>query len=117
MEHFQSPRNEGELEHPDAEADGENPICGDRLHFSLRIHGDRIVAARWRAEGCAPVIAAASVTSELLPGMTVSEARAVSRERVVEALGGLPARKAHAAVLVSSVLRKALEGTPNPSES
>lgn len=108
LEHFQSPRNVGELEGADAEAEDTNPVCGDRLHVWLCIEGGRITAVRWRAEGCAPVIAAASVTSEMLHGWTVEQAMALSREQIADALGGLPARKAHAAHLVVSTVRRAL---------
>lgn len=110
LEHFQSPRNVGEMPDASAEAEEENPVCGDRLHLWLRIEDGRIQRASWRAEGCAPAIAAASATSELLQGMTVGEARRLDRDAVSHALGGLPARKAHAALLVVSAVRKALQG-------
>lgn len=108
LDHFQRPRNVGAMEGADAEAEDENPVCGDRLHVWLRIEDGAISEATWLAEGCAPAIAAASVTSELLRGMSVEEARRLDRDRVISALGGLPARKAHAALLVVSVVRKAL---------
>lgn len=109
LDHFQSPRNVGEMQGADAEAEHENPVCGDRLRIWLRISNGVIEEASWRAEGCAPAIAAASVTSELLRGMPVEEARALDRDAVAEALGGLPARKAHAAVLAVSTVRKAID--------
>lgn len=96
------------MESADAEAEDENPVCGDRLHVCLRIVDGVIQEMRWQAEGCAPSIAAASVTSELVRGMTVEQARRLDREAIAAALGGLPARKAHAALLVVSALRKAL---------
>lgn len=108
LDHFQRPRNAGAMEHADAEAEDENPICGDRLHMWLRIEDEVITEATWQAEGCAPAIAAASVTSELLSGMTIEEARTLDREQIARALGGLPARKAHAAMLAVSVVKKAL---------
>ena len=108
LDHFQSPRNVGELEAADAEAEDENPVCGDRLHIWLRVRDGVVEEARWRAEGCAPAIAAASVTSELLRGMPVEQARALDRQTISDALGGLPARKAHAAALAVSSVRKAL---------
>jgi nitrogen fixation NifU-like protein len=108
LDHFQSPRNVGELHDADAEAEGENPVCGDRLHVWLRLEGDIVAEMRWRAEGCAPAIAAASLTSELIAGKTVGEARLLTRERITEALGGLPARKSHAAVLAASTVQRAL---------
>ncbi|HEX6510035.1 MAG TPA: iron-sulfur cluster assembly scaffold protein [Chloroflexota bacterium] len=109
LDHFQAPRNVGELEHPDGAAEDENPVCGDRLRLQLRIRDGTIEAVRWRAEGCAPAIAAASVASELLEGMRTNEARGVNRDVLTDALGGLPPRKAHAAALVASAIRKALD--------
>jgi nitrogen fixation NifU-like protein len=110
LDHFQSPRNVGEMPDANAEAEEENPVCGDRLHLWLRIEDGRIQLASWRAEGCAPAIAAASVASELLQGMTVDEALHLDRDTVSQALGGLPARKAHAALLAVAAVRKALQG-------
>lgn len=117
LDHFQAPRNTGELEHADTEAEAENPVCGDRLHVWLRIEGDTVAAVRWRAAGCAPAIAAASAMSELVRGRSLSEARALDRQAVDAALGGLPARKAHAAALAITALRQALEGYMNNATS
>jgi nitrogen fixation NifU-like protein len=109
LDHFESPRNVGEMADANAEAEEENPVCGDRLHLWLRIENGRIQRVSWRAEGCAPAIAAASVTSELLQGMTVERARSLDRETIARALGGLPSRKAHAALLAVSAVRKAVQ--------
>jgi len=108
LEHFQAPRNVGEMPDADAEAVEENPVCGDQLRLWLRIRDGRIVEASWRARGCAPAIAAASVTSELIRGMTLREARALERQMVTDALGGLPARKGHAAALAVAAVRSAV---------
>lgn len=110
LEHFQSPRNLGELEDADAEAIDENPVCGDRLQVWLRIRDETVIDMRWRAEGCAPAIAAASVLSEMVRGMSLEEARSIGRGQVAEALGGLPARKAHAASLAVGALHRAVDG-------
>jgi len=114
LDHFQAPRNVGEMEAADAEADDENPVCGDRLHMWLRIDNGTIVEATWRADGCAPAIAAASAMSELVRGMSLEDAQALDHEDLSEALGGLPARKAHAAMLAVSTLHKALERYRGP---
>lgn len=108
VDHFEHPRNVGEIEGADVEAEDENPVCGDRLHVWLRVADGRVLEMRWRAEGCAPAIAAASLTSELIGGMPIAEARALSRDRITAALGGLPARKAHASALAASAVQKAL---------
>jgi nitrogen fixation NifU-like protein len=109
LDHFERPRNAGPMQEADAEAEDENPVCGDRLHLWLRVREGAITEASWLAEGCAPALAAASVTSELLHGMTLEQARELSRERVAEALGGLPPRKAHAAMLAVSAVHKAID--------
>jgi nitrogen fixation NifU-like protein len=85
-EHAKNPRNQGALERPDAAGEGTNPLCGDRLRLQLRLDDGRISAVRFQAEACMVSIAAASVLSELLPGMQVSEARALPREKLLAAL-------------------------------
>ncbi|HZU12228.1 MAG TPA: iron-sulfur cluster assembly scaffold protein [Chloroflexota bacterium] len=108
LDHFQHPRNAGELPDADGEATGENPVCGDRLHIWLRMTDGHIREMRWRAEGCAPVIAAASVTSEMVRGMDIDAVRRLRAESIADALGGIPKRKEHAAALVVMVLRRAV---------
>lgn len=117
LDHFQHPRNAGELDHPNAVAEGENPVCGDRLRLELRIQDGVIEDIRWRAEGCVPAIAAASAASELLLGTSLLEARQVGRDALSSALGGIPARKAHAVALVLTTVAHALDtypSTPRP---
>jgi nitrogen fixation NifU-like protein len=109
LDHFQSPRNVGAMDGADVEAQDENPVCGDRLHVWLRIEDGAIAAMTWQAEGCAPAIAAASVTSELVRGMRLEDARHLQRDEIADALGGLPARKAHAAMLPAAAVRKAID--------
>lgn len=108
LDHFQSPRNAGEMAAADGEANGENPVCGDRLHLSLRVADGKVEAVRWQADGCAPAVAAASMLSEMVTGMTAAEAGGVSREDLTAMLGGLPARKSHAIVLAVTTLHAAL---------
>ena len=107
-DHLANPRNAGEL--PDANATGEetNPVCGDRLRLSLRVHKGRIEAARFLAYGCPPTIVCGSVLTELIEGKRVEEAINLSRKDLLEAVGGLPSRKQHAAALAIETLRLAL---------
>jgi nitrogen fixation NifU-like protein len=109
IDHFQHPRNLGDLDAPDAVAEVENPACGDRTRLALRVEGARIVAARFRTEGCPAAIAASSITTELLLGKTLAEAGDLRDSDVVEALGGLPRNKMHCSVLAEDVIRAALE--------
>jgi nitrogen fixation NifU-like protein len=108
LDHFERPRNSGSMEGADAEAEVENPVCGDRLHVWLRIRDGVIEEMRWHASGCAPALAAASVLSEMVRGMDIQAALRLDREAIAGALGGLPARKMHAASLAVSALRTAL---------
>lgn len=108
IDHFERPRNSGTLEDANAVGYMTNPVCGDTLLLMLRVDGGRIVDARWQSDGCAASIAASSLLSELASGASVAEAEAITREAVVEALGGLPASKLHASVLAADALHHAL---------
>lgn len=108
-DHIANPRNAGEL--PDANAVGEetNPVCGDRLQLSLRINKGRIEAARFLAYGCPPTLVCGSVLTEMISGKTIEVAMALTRRELLEAMGGLPSRKQHAAALAIETLRAAIE--------
>ena len=108
-DHLANPRNAGELEDADASAEQTNPVCGDRLRLSLRVRGGRVEAARFLAYGCPPTLACGSALAEMLEGMTLEEAARVTRSRITDALGGLPARKQHAAALAVETLHAALK--------
>jgi nitrogen fixation NifU-like protein len=108
-DHIAHPRNPGELADANAVAEGTNPVCGDRLRFSLRVVEGRIEAARFLAYGCPPTLACGSLSTELIQGKTVAEAMMLTRRDVLNAIGGLPSRKQHAAALAIETLRRALE--------
>jgi NifU-like protein involved in Fe-S cluster formation len=107
-DHLANPRNAGELTEANASAEESNPVCGDRLRLSLLMREDRIEAARFLAYGCPPTLACGSVLTELVQGKTVAEARCLTRASLLDAIGGLPARKHHAAALAIETLRSAL---------
>lgn len=109
VDHFHHPRNAGELDNPNAVAEGENPICGDTVRIEMSIQDDVITRIRWSASGCPPAIAAASAASVLLEGRTLGDARRIDRAALAAALDGLPTRKAHAATLVLSTVARALD--------
>ena len=108
QDHFENPRNIGTIDQADAEAEVENPACGDIMHLYLRIDNDRIVEAKFQTQGCPPAIAAGSITTELLVGRTLEEAGELKRDEVEQALGGVPAHKAHSAVLTEDAVKAAL---------
>jgi len=108
-DHLANPRNAGDLSDANAVAEETNPVCGDRLRLSLRIHNDRIEAARFLAYGCPPTLACGSVLAEMLEGLPIGEAMKLTRHQLAEALGGLSPQKRHAAALAIETLRSAIE--------
>jgi nitrogen fixation protein NifU and related proteins len=108
LDHFEHPRNTGEVKNPDASAQVENPACGDVLKLTLRIADGRIEEIRFLAQGCVSAMACASQLTELVQGRTLVEARQLRREDLVLALGGLPPASAHASHLAIDTLSAAL---------
>ena len=109
LDHFEHPRNTGEVDGADASAQVENPACGDILRLSLKVTEDRISEIRFRAKGCVPAMACGSALTELVRGKRVDEARGLRREELVGFVGGLPEASAHASYLAMDALAAALE--------
>jgi nitrogen fixation NifU-like protein len=107
-DHLAHPRNAGALADADADAEQVNPVCGDRLRLTLRARDGRIEAARFLAYGCPPTLACGSALAQILEGLTLEEAARINRAQLAGALGGLPARKGHAAALAVETLHAAL---------
>lgn len=110
LDHFQNPRNAGEVESPDRTARLENPACGDILELTLKLEDKRIDDIRFRAKGCVPAMACGSAITELIKGKSVDDARHVSREDLVQKVGGLPQASTHASHLAMDTLAALLRG-------
>ena len=109
LDHFEHPRNIGELLSPDAEARLEHPICGDIMSLSVKLADGRIDQVRYRTRGCVASIAAGSCLTEMIQGKSLVEASALQRENLLEALGGLPNASIHATHLAMDVLAQVLK--------
>lgn len=109
LDHFQNPRNAGELAAADAVAEISNPVCGDVIRLSLQIRGDRIAEICFKAKGCVPSMACGSALTELARGKTIGEARELKRGDLIAALGGVPPASSHAAQLALDALSSALD--------
>ena len=107
-DHLAHPRNAGELPEATVVVEENNPVCGDRLRLSLVIRDERIEAVRYLAYGCPPTLVCGSVLTELIVGRSTGEARELTRNDLMDAVGGLPSRKHHAAALAIEALNKAL---------
>jgi nitrogen fixation protein NifU and related proteins len=112
IEHFERPRNVGELPDADVSVEVSNPACGDIMNLSLKVENGRIAAARYRTRGCVTSIACGSVLTEMLLGKTLAEARALRREEIVSALGGLSNETMHGSHLAMDALRAAFSALP-----
>jgi len=108
-DHLAHPRNAGELTGANAVAEKTNPVCGDRVRLSLLVRDGRIEAARFLAYGCPPTLACGSALAGMVEGMSVEGALKLERKEIVNAVGGLPSGKQHAAALAIETLRAAIE--------
>jgi nitrogen fixation NifU-like protein len=87
LDHYRSPRNWGILDPCDIDHEEKNPLCGDRLRLTLRVRDGVITEVGWSGEGCAISQAAASMLGEQIVGKTLEEARAITKEEVLDMLG------------------------------
>ncbi len=122
MDHFNHPRNVGEI--PDADGVGQvgNPVCGDIMKMYLKIKDGVITDVKFKTFGCGSAIATSSMATEMIKGKTVAEALTLTNAAVAEALDGLPAHKMHCSVLAEEAVKAALadyytrRGEPVPPE-
>jgi len=108
LDHFQNPRNAGELPDANGCAEIENPVCGDILRLTLNVHDGRITDIRFKAKGCVPAMACASALTTLARGKALSDARTLTKEDISSSVGGLPQASTHAAQLALDALNAAL---------
>ena len=108
LDHFQNPRNAGDLPDADATVEIENPVCGDVIRISLKLAAGRIAEIKFKAKGCVPAMACGSALTQMVLGKTAEDARMLTREDLVRAVGGLPQASSHAAQLALDALSAAL---------
>jgi len=108
VDHFLHPKNIGEIKKPDGYAQIGNMVCGDQLDFFLKVEKGIIKDVKFLSFGCASNIATASILTEKIKGMTISEAKKYKWEKIVTELGGLPKQKIHCSVMAVQGLRKAI---------
>jgi nitrogen fixation NifU-like protein len=122
LDHYKNPHHHGALEAPDAQAEGQNPLCGDEVSISVRFgpDGETIEQVGFEGQGCAISQAATSMLTDLVIGRTATEVAAIPKEELVEELGiPLTPIRLKCAILGLGVLKVALhraKGTPLPDE-
>ncbi|MBM3262523.1 MAG: iron-sulfur cluster assembly scaffold protein [candidate division Zixibacteria bacterium] len=108
LDHFQRPRNIGDL--PDADATGEagNPVNGNSMVIQVKIAENRVTEARFRAYGCPATLASGSMATVWLTGKALEEAVAIEDDTIAAVLNGLPPTKRHCSVLAADAVRACL---------
>ena len=108
MDHFMNPRNVGEIENADGMGEVGNVKCGDIMRIYIKVNAEVIEDIKFKTFGCGSAIAASSMATELIKGLTIEEALKVTNKQVVDSLGGLPAVKIHCSVLAEQALKAAI---------
>jgi len=107
-EHFEHPRNVGEI--PDADGVGAvgDPTCGDSMKVWIKVEDNHITHITFKCQGCPAAIATGSIMTEMVKGMHIDDAYRVTDEVIVDALGGLPDDKQHCSNLGATGLYRAI---------
>jgi nitrogen fixation NifU-like protein len=109
MEHFQNPRNVGEISDPDAVGTVGNASCGDIMQMYIKVNDNKISEATFKTFGCGAAIATSSILTERIKGATLDEALKISEETAEEVLSQLPKEKLPCFTLASDALKLAIE--------
>jgi len=109
MDHFQNPRNTGEMVDPDAVGEVGNPACGDVMRLFIKVENGCLLDIKCQTFGCAAAIACASAASEIVMGKSLDDATQLTREQVAEYLNGLPEQKMACSNLAPDAIRAAIE--------
>lgn len=109
MDHFQNPRNAGEMLNPNGVGEVGNMKCGDIMKIFIKVEGGRIQDINFLTFGCGAAIASSSMLTELVKGKTLEEALNITNMDVAKNLGGLPDAKLHCSNLAADALHKAIE--------
>ena len=109
MDHFQNPRNVGEIENPSGVGTVGNAKCGDIMRMFLDIDDNGIIRdVKFKTFGCGAAVATSSIATQLVPGTAIAAAMQVTNKAVMEALDGLPPVKVHCSLLAEEAIHAAL---------
>ena len=109
MDHYQNPRNVGEIEDADGVGIVGNPTCGDMMKITIKVQREQIENVKFKTFGCGAAIATSSMVTELVKGKTIEEALHVTNRDVAKALDGLPPVKMHCSMLAEEAVRAAIK--------
>ena len=109
IDHFQNPRNVGEIEDASGVGTVGNAKCGDMMRLYLKINEEQVIIdCKFKTYGCGAAVASRSMATEMIKGKTVAEAMKLTNKAVMEALDGFPPEKEHCSLLAEETLHAAL---------
>jgi nitrogen fixation NifU-like protein len=109
IDHFTNPRNVGEIPDADGYALIGDPSCGDQMKLWIKVKENRISDIKFQSFGCPGAIATSSMATMLALGKTIAEAKKLTDDDVVLALGGIPENKRHCSLMGINALLAALD--------
>ena len=110
MDHFENPRNVGEIKNANAVGEVGNAKCGDIMKIYMDIDENEVIKdVKFKTFGCGAAIATSSMATEMVKGKTVDEALKLTNKAVMEALDGLPPQKIHCSVLAEEAIKSAID--------
>jgi len=108
IDHFTNPRNVGEMDDADGYALIGDPSCGDQMKLWIKVREGRIAAIKFKSFGCPGAIATSSMCTVMAVGKTIAEAKQLTDDDIITALGGIPEHKAHCSLMGSHALLEAI---------
>lgn len=110
LDHFQHPRNVGEIENASGVGTVGNAKCGDIMQIFIKVNDDDVIEdVKFKTFGCGAAVATSSMATEMIKGKKIDEALQISNSAVVEALEGLPPQKIHCSVLAEEAVKAAVD--------
>jgi nitrogen fixation NifU-like protein len=110
LETFKNPHNYGTMKNPDGVGTVGNPTCGDVMKLYIKVDKKEVIKnIKFETFGCVAAIATSSIITDMVKGKTIEQAMKITKDGVVDKLGGLPKIKYHCSVLAVDALHKAVE--------
>ena len=119
LQHYRTPKNFGQLDHPDFSGEESNPLCGDHIRVDIRLDPtkEKVAEIRFSGDGCAISMASASMLTQKLAGQPLSAVEKVTRDDVLQLVAiPLSPVRVKCALTGFAALGRALHSTPASAE-
>ena len=113
MRHFENPRNIGEIKDADGIGEVGNLRCGDVMKISIKVKDEIIKDIKFKTFGCVAAISTSSILTEIVKGKTIKQAKKITKDSIIQELGGLPTVKVHCSLLAIDALKAAIKDYEN----